>query len=320
MRWHLRSTPLDESMGTSEAYTTHQRTSATWGGVDATDSLLTHLKPRCLVTSDALVALGEPVVWNVAGASFHFVLSGDCTITADAGEEISLARGDFVVLLHGGVWNLRRTLQPRFDAAASRLEACRVASGVIKWNGGDMTPLLSAMRSFRATKLGRDNAVLANIVPLIEDELAHKKRGRMAVVNLMLTVVAVEAIREQLTSLPPNANSWLRALQDEDLGPALTAMLHDPGHPWTIEKLADRGYMARSTFARRFREAVGESPMNVLTDIRMQIAKELLLTSSGLKSISVQVGYGSLSSFTSAFRRRFALTPTQFRRIKCRQK
>lgn len=268
---------------------------------------------------DWQVPLGKVVTWEPDRPSFHFVLSGECSILAEGGEDISLERGDFVLLFRNGPWSLRRELQPRAADSGLGAEPCRIASGVIASSGGDVTSLFATLRSFHATKLGHDNAVLSSIVPLIEDEITHQKQGSRAVVNLMLTVVAVEAIREQLVSLPATSVSWLSALQDEDLGPALTAMLHEPSYPWTIEKLADRGCMARSTFARRFREAVGESPMNVLTDIRMQIAKELLLTSSGLKAISVQVGYGSLSSFTSAFRRRFEMTPTQFRRKKGRK-
>jgi|KBSSwiStaDraftv2_1062776.scaffolds.fasta_scaffold07904_8 AraC-like DNA-binding protein len=40
---------------------------------------------------------------------------------------------------------------------------------------------------------------------------------------------------------------------------------NDPSHPWTLQALAERGGMSRSTFAQKFKQAVCAPPMEYLT-------------------------------------------------------
>src|SRR5580698_6044124 len=109
--------------------------------------------------------------------------------------------------------------------------------------------------------------------------------------------------------------SWLAALTDPQLYGAIAAMHDEPGHPWTLEKLARRAGMSRTVFALRFKEVVGETATEYLTRWRMLLAAERL-TAGGepVARIASALGYESESSFGKAFRRVIGHPPRRFAR------
>jgi AraC family transcriptional regulator len=67
-------------------------------------------------------------------------------------------------------------------------------------------------------------------------------------------------------------------------------------------------------FARLFAAAFGESLYQFIKRLRLDEARHRLLTNDiSVSELGLQVGYGSLSSFIYAFRRRFGLSPAQYR-------
>ena len=92
-------------------------------------------------------------------------------------------------------------------------------------------------------------------------------------------------------------------------------MHDDPAHGWTIQKLAERAGMSRSTFALKFKQTVGESPMEYLTRWRMLRAGDKLANSSDPVSvIALSLGYESESAFSTAFKRVMGSSPRQYTR------
>jgi len=66
---------------------------------------------------------------------------------------------------------------------------------------------------------------------------------------------------------------------------------------------------------RIFRVAVGCSPSEYLTELRLKQAALLLTTTSlSVSEVALEVGYMSLSHFAKAFRLRFGSTPREFRK------
>jgi AraC-like DNA-binding protein len=92
-------------------------------------------------------------------------------------------------------------------------------------------------------------------------------------------------------------------------------MHDDPGHPWTLQKLAERVGMSRSIFAQRFKETVGATPMEYLTRWRMLLAGDRLKNSDdSISLIALSSGYESESAFGKAFRRVTGCSPRQYSR------
>lgn len=82
----------------------------------------------------------------------------------------------------------------------------------------------------------------------------------------------------------------------------------------TVADMAAAAMLSPAHFSREFSKAFGETPHQYLLTRRLQRASELLRhTDWTVAEICMQVGLGSVGSFTSSFRRMFEMTPTQYR-------
>jgi AraC-like DNA-binding protein len=87
----------------------------------------------------------------------------------------------------------------------------------------------------------------------------------------------IHSIRAHLGSRSETCkNGLLRAIFDPQIGSALKSMHERLEHRWTVESLAASSGMSRSAFAVRFKDLVGETPLEYLTGWRMQKATGLL--------------------------------------------
>jgi AraC-like DNA-binding protein len=84
--------------------------------------------------------------------------------------------------------------------------------------------------------------------------------------------------------------------------------------PLTIERLAARAGLSPFHFIRAFRAAYGQTPHRYLRAKRIERAKELLVTTPlPVTEICDQIGFQSLGSFSSLFRRLTGETPGAYR-------
>jgi len=82
----------------------------------------------------------------------------------------------------------------------------------------------------------------------------------------------------------------------------------------TIDQLAAMARLSPFHFIRVFREAFGQTPHQYVRDRRLTRAKELLITTpQPITEICDQIGFQSLGSFSSLFRRLTGETPAEFR-------
>ncbi len=157
----------------------------------------------------------------------------------------------------------------------------------------------------------RDTSLLA----VLHAEVGREAPGQEVVLDRLLDLVLIEAIRSWFARPDSQAPRWWQAGSDPVVGPALRALQHNPAHPWTIATLARRVGVSRATLARRFTDLVGEPPMAFLTDWRLSLAADLLRTGDEtLASVARRVGYGTPFSLSGAFKRRYGLSPQDFRR------
>jgi transcriptional regulator GlxA family with amidase domain len=101
---------------------------------------------------------------------------------------------------------------------------------------------------------------------------------------------------------------------DPLVGAALE-LVHDfPERPWTISSLARSVGTSRAHLARRFHDLVGEPPIAYLTKWRLSLAADLMCQpASTVTSTARAVGYGSPFAFSTAFKRRYEISPHQHR-------
>ena len=96
---------------------------------------------------------------------------------------------------------------------------------------------------------------------------------------------------------------------------SLDAMQTQLSKRWTVVALARLAGMSRPVYARKFAEALGESPLRYLTRHRMRRAVQLLTdTELSLSEVAARVGYVSEFAFNRAFKRHYFVAPGGYRR------
>ena len=84
--------------------------------------------------------------------------------------------------------------------------------------------------------------------------------------------------------------------------------------PLDVAALAKAAHASPAHFTREFRRAFGETPHHYLLTRRMERAASLLQsTDHSVASICMEVGLTSVGSFTTSFKRTYAMTPTEYR-------
>ncbi|WP_165945720.1 helix-turn-helix transcriptional regulator [Micromonospora sp. KC606] len=93
--------------------------------------------------------------------------------------------------------------------------------------------------------------------------------------------------------------------------------MHDNlGEQLTIDDMARTALFSKFHFSRIFQRATGLSPGRFLAALRLQRAKQLLVsTSLSVADVSLRVGYASVGTFSSRFTRSVGLSPTTYRRL-----
>jgi AraC-like DNA-binding protein len=88
----------------------------------------------------------------------------------------------------------------------------------------------------------------------------------------------------------------------------------DYARPLDVPTIARAAAMSPSHFARRYREAYGETPYQHLLTRRIERAKALLRAGElTVTDVCLAVGFTSLGAFSWRFRELTGLTPTRYR-------
>jgi AraC family transcriptional regulator len=97
----------------------------------------------------------------------------------------------------------------------------------------------------------------------------------------------------------------------------ITAMLENLNDDLTIDDMARIAMFSKFHFSRMFQRVTGVSPGRFLSALRLQRAKQLLLsTSFNIADISHRVGYTSVGTFSSRFTRSVGISPIAYRRLR----
>ena len=103
--------------------------------------------------------------------------------------------------------------------------------------------------------------------------------------------------------------------QEGGLEPTRAWALERLHEPLTVEAMARHAGYAPRTFARRFRQETGTTPLQWLLAQRVIHARRLLETTSlPVEDVAAQAGFGTAVNLREHFRRHVATTPTAYRR------
>ncbi len=282
-------------------------------------------------------AMGAPWSLGVSRrevASFHIVTGGTSWLTVEGIDKpVLLTEGDLVILPHG----YAHTLADHPNTPVTRLEDLVLTQsggkdGVVSYGGqGAVTtlicgglqledhmtnPLFSILPAFLHLRSlhGQSIPWLRAIVQLVKAEANGNRPAAETVITRLSEILFIQAVRAYLSTVGDGKVGWLGALKDPQIGQALALIQRQPDEAWTVESLASRVSLSRSAFSAKFKQLVGEPPMQYLTRVRLAKAAALLRTNSAtLVEVALSVGYDSEVAFSKAFKRYFGIAPGAYR-------
>ena len=201
-----------------------------------------------------------------------------------------------------------RPLEHAFHNAPT--EESDFACAAIDVEGGATHPLVRTLPPVLALPLDAV-ASLAPTLDLLFAEIDEVRCGRRLLADRLFEVVLVQLFRwilEHTEELDLPAG-LLRGLADERLAPALVAVHEAPGAPWTLTTMAREASMSRSSFAARFKDVVGQSPVDHLTEWRLTVAQDRLRHGATVARTATELGYGSPAAFSRVFTQRIGRSP-----------
>lgn len=272
-------------------------------------------------------------------AHFHVVERGGGWLKLH-GEEgtVPLASGDLVVVPHGRGHVLSdspKTKPVPLDKLLARKSAeqhilrhggggaqTHMICGSFEFENATENPVLSLLpplihiRSYGGGGGGgRASEWLELTLKLLAHEARHARQGSGTVITRLTDIIFVQAVRAWIEDQPLDQGGWLGALRDLQIGAALGLIHRVPERAWSVARLAGEVGMSRSPFAAKFTALVGVPPLSYLSRWRMQLAASLLQNEKlNISEVAARVGYDSEAAFSKAFKRRFGLAPSAYRR------
>jgi len=265
--------------------------------------------------------------------SYHVMTRGHCWASTDGEPPMHLTAGDVVVFPHGdahvmssapgmhnppdlGLYRRPSDSQLPFtmSVGSAEPESVRFVCGFLGCDARPFNPLLDALP--RAIHVGeRTGGAIAAFVQFALAEANDPRPGGEAVLGRLSELMFVDVVRRYVETLPEERTGWLAGLRDPVIGRALAAMHRRPGDGWTLESLAREVGLSRSVLADRFAHIVGHPPMQYLTNWRMQLAaNDLLSGTDSVATVAERVGYKSEAAFSRAFKRAANAAPSDWRK------
>jgi hypothetical protein len=147
---------------------------------------------------------------------------------------------------------------------------CLLVGGNFVLTGQPADILLAELPPIVHIRKESDKTAMRWSLERMREELRDPQPGGVLVTQQLAYMMLVRALRLHLAEDLTGRVGWLFALSDKQMSAAITSMHDEPAHDWTVEELGQRAGMSRSTFAQRFKEPVGVSPMEYLTRWRMR--------------------------------------------------
>jgi AraC-like DNA-binding protein len=159
-----------------------------------------------------------------------------------------------------------------------------------------------------------DPQPLARLLLGISDEIARQPPGYIEAVQLQWKLFLIGCCRQALargfvSAAPPRDSSHARL---ETLRCHLDATYAEPH---TLERLAKRARMGRTSLCRAFKAYTGKRLFDYLIERRIQAAMMALRqTDDKVLTVAMNCGFRDLAYFNRKFRQLTGVTPTAYRR------
>jgi AraC-like DNA-binding protein len=255
---------------------------------------------------------------------FGQMIAGSARIERDDGAGLTLAAGDFMLMPAPPPWTMTGGAGgPPVDFKDAIADPALLCSGsaspaITRFIAGNFAfapenAELVASLMLPIVHVSASDPLMRRFASLLSafgEEALGDRPGRSLLLDRMLEILLIEALRYRSATLPGSDRGLLAGLADPKIGKSLRLMHADAQRPWTVATLAAEIGMSRSAFAARFTHIIGVSPIDYLANWRITLAKAALASSTlPMTEIAEIAGYQSVSAFSTGFKRATGFSP-----------
>lgn len=227
----------------------------------------------------------------------HFILSGKGTFSS-AGRTWRLGPGSAFLIIPGVVSSYSSDTDAPWEYCWVGFDGKDAETILDSCGLSENSPIFCAADEKSSASMG---SCLLSLNDALQNDAA----------NLWLHLSLLYRFFSMLSSCPGS----LSRDPDSCLETALDYIRHNYAYDITIEDVARRAGVDRTWLYRLFRRQLNTSPQQYLIRYRLQMAKQLLSSSSlRISEIANSCGFADNASFCRHFRAQFSITPSQFRR------
>lgn len=241
---------------------------------------------------------------------FHYVQEGACSVWLDK-KEYHLEQGDLIAIMKGCSHRLTNI------KAHSPVKTVLIC-GYFEMSTGNSQPLIESLPKVQIIRHHdiAQSKPLKNVMTLLIEEVNNKLFGSQSAVNSLAELFFMYLLRNLVKS-EKIENGLLAGLSDKQISRALAAFHNNFSKAWSLDLLAKEAGLSRTKFIEKFRQLVGPTPANYMTQWRMNwAAAQLNNTKQSIYNIALSCGYQSDAAFSRVFRLQFGLPPSEYRKQK----
>ena len=257
------------------------------------DNLCDHLEIEVHPFAVCSVREGERLMLGPREeATVHYVVAGNGTLSFPEFSNFNLRRGTAIIAptgsLHevaglgkvGEISDVVRRCEPAALGLATAGEKPEdMDSGIVMLCGtvdvtyrylNDFFDYLPAPIIIQASRTDPISRAFDEILK----EMASPRPGTGAMLSALFQQCFIELLRRQSNS-NDNVIEWLSAMADPRLSKIIDEIFARPGDAYSLQLLADKCLMSRTTFAERFHRAFGRPPMDFVREVRLRGAAKV---------------------------------------------
>jgi len=296
------------------------------------DRLLATLDTRLHAFAVCEVQRGFRLVFDAMEAVvIHYVLAGTGFLRVGDGPSVPFGPHCILIVPPRFTQSLSASHNDSQDVEAA--ENCSpLADRLVKFDArtglGDLLTICGSITATHGGTFGLFDTLSAPIVEdvtaveqlrsafqIMRSELRQPAIGTRALTEALMKQCLVLLLRQHFTR-HATASPLFAALQDHRLTQAVASIIEHPGARHSLQGLAAIAGMSRSSFAGRFSQVFGQTPLDFVSKVRLRYAAHLLSTTDlPVKVIATSVGYASRSHFSRAFSLAYGIDPSTYRSL-----
>ncbi len=293
---------------------------------DALSDVLCLLNLNTTIYHNAKVCGNWQINEHTLGSTcFHIVTLGSCVLNVPGMYEGTLQYGDLVIFPK----ELPHTMYPARAQTGEQqhipihesqhIDGTGILCGEVHIQHAGHRYLLDALPPLLIIPYSEAGEWLQALLKMLVEENNRVGMASKVILDKISELLFTYALRHHLSR--HTQNTGIFALYSHPrIARSVRAIHQHPEQSWTLERMAKKAILSRTTFAETFKRISGWTAGQYLTWWRMQLAWSLLKRGMNISETAEKVGYRSDSSFSRAFKKQFHCSAGKIRHSENRER